>query len=229
MGIKLLEQPNLNEKDNDALFYYLRNVSCNSKFAISVLQILLEERRAAHRDKWNKNKVLIKYSKDDVVKSHVQVQSKLVTGKVGNVSYAARGPFIIVDDLGNDAYHVQRYNNKDSAIRKYKGTDLYLLPAAIFPSDPLDTMDVRYLNYSNAPIVHPFKKALKIEVYNDMMFDEPSTLQSKSLNKFNCQLDTLALGTHDIPESTTASDIFKENNTDPNKAPPTEIISDPEK
>ena len=106
MGIKLLEQPNLNEKDNDALFYYLRNVSCNSKFAISVLQILLEERRAAHRDRRNKNKVLIKYSKDDVVKSHVQVQSKLVTGEVGNVSYAVRGPFIIVDDLGNDAYHV---------------------------------------------------------------------------------------------------------------------------
>ena len=88
-----------------------------------------------------------------------------------------------------------------------------MLPAAIFPSDPLDTMDVRYLNYSNAPIVHPFKKALKIEVYNDMVFDEPSTLQSKSLDKFNCQLDTLALGTHDIPESTTASDIFKENKT----------------
>ena len=105
LGIKLLEQPNLNEKDNDALFYYLRNVSCNSKFAISVLQILLEE-RAAHRDRRNKNKVLIKYSKDDVVKSHVQVQSKLVTGEVGNVSYAVRGPFIIVDDLGNDAYHV---------------------------------------------------------------------------------------------------------------------------
>ena len=62
-----------------------------------------------------------------------------------------------------------------------------------------------------------------------MVFDEPPTLQSKSLDKFSCQLDTLALGTHDIPESTTTSDIYKENNTDPDKAPPTEIISNPEK
>ena len=213
LDIELLEQPNLNEKDNGALFHYLRNVTCNSKFAILVLQILLEERRAVHRNRWNKDKVIIKYSKGDVVKAHVQVQSKLATGEIGKFSYATRGHFIIVEDLGNDAYHVQRYNNKDSAIRKYKGTDLYLLPPAILPSDPLDTMNVRYLNYSNAPIVHPLKKALNIEVYNDMMFDEPPTLRSKSLDKFSCQLDTLALGTHDIPESTTASDIFKENKT----------------
>ena len=213
LDIELLEQPNLNEKDNGALFHYLRNVTCNSKFAILVLQILLEERRAVHRNRWNKDKVIIKYSKGDVVKAHVQVQSKLATGEIGKFSYATRGHFIIVEDLGNDAYHVQRYNNKDSAIRKYKGTDLYLLPPAILPSDPLDTMNVRYLNYSNAPIVHPLKKALNIEVYNDMVFDEPPTLQSKSLDKFSCQLDTLALGTHDIPESTTASDIFKENKT----------------
>ena len=89
------------------MFHYLHNVSYNSKFATSVLQILLEERRAAHRDRWNKDKVLIKYSKGDVVKAHVQVQSKLATGEVGKISYAARGPFIIVENLENDSYHVQ--------------------------------------------------------------------------------------------------------------------------
>ena len=180
LDVELLEQPCLNDKNNSALFHYLRNVSCNSKFAVSVLQILLEERRTAHRERHNKDRVAVKFNVGDVVKAHVQVQSKLSTGEVGKLSYAARGPFTIVEDLGGDSYHVQRYNDRDSAIRKYKGTDLYLLPPAIFPSDPLDTMDVRYLNYSNAPIVHPLKKALKIEVYNDMIFDKPPNLQSDS-------------------------------------------------
>ena len=58
-------------------------------------------------------------------------------------------------------YHVKRYNDANSAVRKYKGTDLYLLQPAIFPSDPLDTMDVRYLNYFNALVISPLKNHLK--------------------------------------------------------------------
>ena len=42
--VELLEQPSLNEDNNSALFHYLRNVSCNSKFAVPVLHTLLEER-----------------------------------------------------------------------------------------------------------------------------------------------------------------------------------------
>ena len=112
------------------------------------------------------------FVKDDVVKTHIQVQSKSELGGVGKLSYRARGPFQIVEALGNDSYHVQSYNDKDSSIRKYKGTDLYILPQSIFPCDPLDTMDMRYLNYSNTPIVSPLKKALKIDMYNDMYFEK---------------------------------------------------------
>ena len=200
-------------------------MSCNSKFAISVLQILLEERRAAHRERHNKNKTAVKFNVGDVVKAHVQVQSNLANGEVGKLSYTARGPFTIVEDLGGDSYHVQRYNDIESAIRKYKGVDLYLLPPAIFPSDPLDTMDVRYLNYSNAPIVHPLKKALKIEVYNDMFFDKPLTLQSDSTDKFSCQLDVMALNTHEIPERVSVTEIFNENGTDLDNVPPIEVTT----
>ena len=149
----------------------------------------------------------------------------MAAGEVGKLSYTARGPFIIVEVLGGDSYHVQRYNDKSSAIRKYKGTDLYFLPPAIFPSDPLDTMDVRYLNYSNAPIVHPLKKALKIEVYNDMFFDKPPVLQSESTDKFSCQLDEKAMELHDNFKSVTAIDIFKECKTDTSNIPPTETLT----
>ena len=95
------------------------------------------------------------------MKVHVQVQSKLDNGEVGKLSYRARGPFQIIEDLGSDSYHVKRHNNANSVVRKDKGTDVYLFPPAIFPSDPLDTMDVRYLNYSNAPVISPLKKHLK--------------------------------------------------------------------
>ena len=104
------------------------------------------------------------------MKAHVQVQSKLDNGEVGKLSYRARGPFQIIEDLGSDSYHVKRHNNANSVVRKDKGTELYLLPPAIFPSDPLDTMDMRYLNYFNAPVISPLKWALKIEMYNDTYF-----------------------------------------------------------
>ena len=42
LDIKLLEQPSLNNKEHSFLFHYLRNVSCNSKFAIYILQTLIE-------------------------------------------------------------------------------------------------------------------------------------------------------------------------------------------
>ena len=55
-----------------------------SKFAISVLQILLEEHRTAHRERYNKDKIAIKFNIGDVVKDHVQVQSNLSAEEVGN-------------------------------------------------------------------------------------------------------------------------------------------------
>ena len=119
----------------------------------------------------------------------MQVQSKSEKGEVGKLSCKARGPFVTLENLGNDSYHVQRYNDADSAVRKHKGTELYLLPPAIFPIDPLDTMDVRYLNYSNAPIISPLKKALNIDMYNAVHFGNPPVSHSESLDKFSCQLD----------------------------------------
>ena len=71
LDVELIEQPSLNERDNSALFHYLRDVSCNSKLSVSVLQTLLEERRLAHKERWNKDKVLLKFKVGDVFKAHV--------------------------------------------------------------------------------------------------------------------------------------------------------------
>ena len=57
------------------------------------------------------------------------------------LSYQERGPFQILEILENNFYEVKRYNKTDSAVRKYKGAELYLLPPAILTHDTLDTTD----------------------------------------------------------------------------------------
>ena len=96
------------------------------------------------------------------------------------------------------------------------------MPPAIFPSDSLDTMDVRYLNYSNAPILSPLKKSLKIEMYNDIHFDKPPSTKSESKDTFNCQLDKIALKSHSMPAFLTIKEMFKEFGTDMDNLRPTE-------
>ena len=97
----------------------------------------------------------------DIVKAYVQVQSNAAMGVVGKLSYKAKGPFIISADLGKNSYEVKHYDNPSSTTRKYKGTELYLLPPALFPSAPLETINQRYLNSQYGPIVNPLLNPLR--------------------------------------------------------------------
>ena len=54
LDTELLSTPTLNPDNNLVLFKYLQEMSTNSQFAISVLQIIIEERITAHREYWNK-------------------------------------------------------------------------------------------------------------------------------------------------------------------------------
>ena len=56
LDVKLSPNPTLNDEDQSALYIYLRDVSIDSNFASSVLQVLIEERRTAHRDRWSSNR-----------------------------------------------------------------------------------------------------------------------------------------------------------------------------
>ena len=117
----------------------------DSTFTTAVLQLIVEERRTAHRKHWNNGKEPQLFLVVDVVKAHVQFQSKYDTVEVKKMSYQARRPFQIKSVLGNNSYEVKLYNKLKSSTRKYKGTDLYLLPPAIFTHEPLDKIDVRFL------------------------------------------------------------------------------------
>ena len=135
LDVELSPTPILNTDTNNTLFQYLRDVSTDSTFALSILQVLIDDRRSAHRLRHNEGKLPCALKVGDVVKAHVQVQSNADNGVVGKLSYRARGPFIITTDLGGGSFEVQRYGDTAAATRKYKNTELYLLPPALFPSE----------------------------------------------------------------------------------------------
>ncbi len=84
---------------------------------------MIEERRLAHRDRWNSNRVAKSLHVGDVVKAHVQVNSNLNKGIVGKLSYQGRCPFQIKEVLEATSYLVQRCNCPDGPTRKYKGSE----------------------------------------------------------------------------------------------------------
>ena len=61
--------PQLNNTNNGLLFQYSRNVSVESMFALSVLQILIEEHTTSHRERHSKGKTVCNLKEGDVVKA----------------------------------------------------------------------------------------------------------------------------------------------------------------
>ena len=60
---------------------------------------------------------------DDVVKTHVQVQSRAKTGAVDKLRYRARYSFVITANIGNTSFKVQRCGDPISTARKEKDTE----------------------------------------------------------------------------------------------------------
>ena len=227
LDVDLSPTPTLNDTTNSNLFSYLRESSDESQFALSIVQILVEERRSAHQERQNKGKQQPNFHVGDIVKAHVQVQSIAAKGQVAKLSYQARGPFKIITDLGQQSYEVQRHDKPDGAVRKYKSADLYLLPPSLYPPEPVDTMDQRYLNYENAPIVSPLRKPLGIELYNEVHFHpKPPKTTSLTVNKPCCKVDEQAFASH----SPLIQDL-NSNNTEEENAnlhvTPTEQLHEP--
>ena len=91
---------------------------------MSVLQLLVSDCRAAHREIHNAGKLSCNLKVGDAVKAHVQVNSVASKGVVSKLRCCATGPFTSTADLGHNSFEVQRYDNPSSAKRKYKNTEL---------------------------------------------------------------------------------------------------------
>ena len=105
------------------------------------------------------------------------------------------------------------YNIDSIATRKYKGSELYLLPPTLFPHEPLDNMDKRYLNFSFSSIPSPLKQPMAIELYNDTHFSHNSTHISKpSNNRPSSRLDEVAFKEHQAARHiSSAGDLFQDS------------------
>ena len=106
LDVEISPTSQINAKDDGALFQYLRKVSNDSVFSLSVLKILIEERSTSHRDRHNKGKTKCALKLVDVVKAHVQVNSISEKRIVSKLNYKAKDPFTITADLGNNSVEV---------------------------------------------------------------------------------------------------------------------------
>ena len=84
--IHLQPTPNLNKEQNSELYNYLCQMSNDSSFATLVIQILAEERRAAHRERHNNPKKKQIFKVGDAVTAIITVQSKSDSGTVAKLS-----------------------------------------------------------------------------------------------------------------------------------------------
>jgi hypothetical protein len=123
------------------------------------------------REKINEGRHVIQYKVHDVVTVRLQVQRDASRGRVAKMMYKSKGPFIVMSSLHNGSYMLQRWNKLDSALLKYPSSDMYLLPAGLQPSDPLDTPDLRYLNISHGIIVNPLQPNLDVKMFNKEWLD----------------------------------------------------------
>ena len=107
------------------------------------------------------------------------VHSKKKDNVVGKLLYQIRGPYIILDRLSLGTYNCRKYGKPTSAIKNIRTEDLYLLPPSIFPTESVDTSNLRYLISDSDPLHHHFAKDFNIGAYNTLWFNKEPPLKPK--------------------------------------------------
>jgi hypothetical protein len=74
-----------------------------------LLKILNEDRKQYHRDLKNRSRNMKECQPGDLVIVRKQVQSSLTTGVAAKLVFRTRGPYRVIEKLGNGtSYHIQR-------------------------------------------------------------------------------------------------------------------------
>jgi hypothetical protein len=162
--------PRITNNNAAAVHEYLTLARNNGRFAIEIVKLLLEEKRTVAREKINEGRHVVSYNIGDLVTVRVQVKSNSSRNQVAKLQYKSKGPFVVKEISGYGSYMLQRWNKESSALQKYHGSDMYLLPPCLQPSDPLDTPDLRYLNSSHGIVVNPLQPPLDIKLFNEQWF-----------------------------------------------------------
>ena len=70
IDVDLNAAPRINNNNQSTLYIYLRDVSNDSQFVTSVLQVLIEEQRTTSKTRWNANIAAKEFKVGDIVKAH---------------------------------------------------------------------------------------------------------------------------------------------------------------
>ena len=138
------------------------------------------------------------------------IQSDKNKENVTKLCYAVRGPYHILRNTNHGSYFVEKLHKPDSPELKIMAYDLYPLPYSRKSCEPIDTIDIRYLNQSHVPLTNSLKKALHVELYNDKWFNKPLP---NSILPFTYQHDTLKMLTEPLPSFSSVIELHKETHT----------------
>ena len=100
--------------------------------------------------------------------TNIVVQSDAENNIVGKSSNQARGSFIVLENTNHGSYIVIKLDNLSASKNKSMTEGIYLLPPCISPYNPIDSTDLRFVSSVLLPIIHPLKKYLNIETYNEI-------------------------------------------------------------
>ena len=154
----------------------------------------------------------------DVVKARVRVSYIANKGIVSKLRYRDKVMFAISTDLENSIVEVKLYGNPNSVTHKYTNTGLYLLPLVLFLSQPLNTIDQRYINNACAPIVNPLKWLTKIDLYNEKWLCTPNSTTPTYLtciHKIYSKINSLAFLLHHVSSYPSNNQLRKETHISP--------------
>jgi hypothetical protein len=172
MDLQLAREPVPVNGDLSELHSFLQIHQHNARVATEFLRIITEEWRTYHCEHVNNDREPVLFKVGDVVMVQVQVQSKAHLEQVAKLSYRLQGPMLIKEALGHGAYLLAQFNNPDGPCQKYHAQYISLLPPVLWPVEPLDGPDLRYLNSNHAPLPHPLAEPFKIKLYNEMWFSD---------------------------------------------------------
>ena len=123
IDVEISATPTINPTTNSGIYNYLCGISNDALFAQEELKILIEELHTLYRECHNSNITPTKEFKvGDIVKANVQVQSNSDYGTINKLIYQVHGPFKIIEEPGNNPFHVQRLDDNNGTIRKYTDT-----------------------------------------------------------------------------------------------------------
>ena len=128
LDITLADIPLPTDNPGNKVAHYLRLLGDDVQFAQKLTGWLTDDRRMVQRERHNKDWQRITYEVGDLVMAQVARTSKSDKEQVQKMMFGCDGPFIIAKVDGPNSYSLRRFNKPQSALQKFSGDDLYLLP-----------------------------------------------------------------------------------------------------